>query len=170
MSLDPPKVLLDRSFMVAVADPEHPEHERCALAYAGLVERYERHELLLVAVGTHLRDLDLGTQTGTLDRFAWFLHRPHRGVLAPVDPLYVGFQHRRAASGTPVDDPDLAITLVMCDRHRVRRVATLSDRPAEFGLEVVAPLAEPDADDVGASDDNGTTNDNDTTKSDESQR
>ncbi len=143
MSLDPPKVMLDASFLAAIADASHPRHRECAAAYGDMVDRYERDELLLVAVSDHLREIDLGAEPTSLQRIGWFVHRPHLGPLAPVDPLYVGYQHRRAARDTKVDDPELAITLVMCERHKVRRVATLSDSLEQYGLQVVDLTAPP---------------------------
>jgi hypothetical protein len=137
MSIDPPKVMLEASFLQAVASSDHPEHESCAATYHDLLDRYERNEVLLVAVGDHLRAVDHGGQLTTGERVSWFLHRPRVGVFAPVDPLYVGFQHRRAADATPVDDPDVALTLVMCDRHSVRRVATVNPAYLEYDLDLL---------------------------------
>ncbi|MEY4174323.1 MAG: hypothetical protein RI900_1488 [Actinomycetota bacterium] len=136
MSMDPPKVLLEQTFLRAVADPAHPRHSDASVAYAGLVDAYEREELLLLAVGDHLRELDLGTTPTTRQRVSWFLHRPRRGLFAPVDPLYVGFQHRRAAARTAVDHPAVALTLVMLSRHGVRRIATLDPAFEAFDLEL----------------------------------
>ena len=48
--------------------------------------------------------IDVGEPPATDDRVRWFLHRRRVGVFAPVSPLYVGFQHRRAARDTTVDD------------------------------------------------------------------
>jgi predicted nucleic acid-binding protein len=140
--MDPPKVMLEASFLQAVMAPEHPEHRTCADAYRDLLERYERNEVLLVAVGDHLRATDHEGEITVGQRVSWFLHRPRVGVFAPVDPLYVGFQHRRAADATPVDDPDVALTLVMCDRHGVRRVATVNPAYLEYDLDLlpVAPV------------------------------
>jgi predicted nucleic acid-binding protein len=135
--MDPPKVMLEASFLRAVVSPEHPDHDTCTAAYRALLERYERNEVLLVAVGDHLRATDLGEQLTTSQRVSWFLHRPRIGVFAPVDPLYVGAQHRRAADATPVDDPEVALTLVMCDRHGVRRVATVNSAYAEYALDLL---------------------------------
>lgn len=136
MSMDPPKVLLEQSFLRAVADPGHPRHAEAAMSYAAMIDAFEREEVLLVAVGDHLRELDLGPAPSTQQRVAWFLRRQRRGLFAPVDPLYVGFQHRRAAARTAVDDPGVALTLVMLSRHGVRRVATLNDAFAAFDLEL----------------------------------
>ena len=140
MSMDPPKVLLELSFLRAVAEPGHERHSDAAAAYTALVDRYEREEVLLVAVGDHLREHDIGPAPTTQQRVGWFLRRPRRGLFAPVDPLHVGRQHRRAAARTAVDDLDMALTLVMMSRHGVRRVATLNDAFAAFDLEIV-PVA-----------------------------
>ncbi|MBI4932599.1 MAG: hypothetical protein HY828_01900 [Actinobacteria bacterium] len=137
MSMDPPKVLLEASFLQAVVSSEHPEHDTCTATYRDLLDQYERNEVLLVAVGDHLRTMDHGDQVTTAERVSWFLHRPRAGVFAPVDPLYVGFQHRRAADATPVDDPEVALTLVMCDRHSVRRVATVDPAYLEYDLQLL---------------------------------
>lgn len=136
MSMDPPKVLLEQSFLRAVADPSHPQHSAAAAAYSTLVDAYEREEALLLAVGDHLREHDLGASPTTLQRVAWFLRRPRQGVFAPVDPLYVGFQHRRAAARTAADETGVALTLVMLSRYGVRRIATLHPAFAEFDLDL----------------------------------
>jgi hypothetical protein len=135
--MDPPKVMLEASFLQAVVSSDHPEHDTCAATYHDLLDCYERAEVLLVAVGDHLRAVDHGGQVTSAQRVSWFLHRPRAGVFAPVDPLYVGFQHRRAADATPVDDPDVALTLVMCDRHGVRRVATVNPAYLEYDLDLL---------------------------------
>jgi hypothetical protein len=140
MSMDPPKILLEQSFLRSVADPAQPRHAECVAAYTHLVARYEREEILLVAVGDHLRAIDVGDSPGTAARVQWFLHRRRVGIFAPVDPLYVGFQHRRAARAATVDDPDVALTLVMCERHRVRQVATTLDELNDYDLDLL-PLS-----------------------------
>jgi predicted nucleic acid-binding protein len=142
MSLDPPKILLDRSFLAAVTDDTNAAHEQCVAQYRSLVDEFEREEVLLVAVSTHLRDLERGTDLEFAHRAAYFLHRNHRGVFAPVEPLYVGFQHRRAAKGVDIADPADALTLVMCERHHVTRIATVSDAFDGYRIERVVPAAE----------------------------
>lgn len=139
MSMDPPKVLLERSFLEAVAHPHHEQHGACTATYRSLLDRYERQEVLLVAVGDHLRAFDLDGNDGPTRRVAWFLHRPRAGVFAPVDPLYVGFQHRRAARAASAPDATVALTLVMCSRHKVRRIATTNPTYEHFDLEVLTP-------------------------------
>jgi predicted nucleic acid-binding protein len=142
MSLDPPKILLDRSFLTAVVDDSHPSHEESIAHYRHLVDEFEREDVLLVAVSTHLRDLERGSDLEAAQRVAFFLHRNHRGVFAPVDPLYVGHQHRRAARGVDIADPEDALTLVMCERHRISRIAAVSNTFDRFHIERVAPATE----------------------------
>jgi hypothetical protein len=148
MSLDPPKVMLDRSFLRAVADPACPMHDESAALYRTLVDEFEREEVLLVAVSTHLRDVEHGHDLPHPQRVAYFLHRNHRGMFAPVDPLYVGFQHRRAAKSVETADPADALTMVMCERNNVRRIVTGADALTAFDgfgrcrIERVAPDGE----------------------------
>ena len=121
--MDPPKVLLERSFLQAVADSTDINHETAAAEYLDLVTQYEADQILLVAVHTHLGEL-VG------------LDRKH--VFAPVDRLWVGRQHRRAVSRSRVaDDPEFALTMVMAERHRVRTVATFDPRFHDFELTVL---------------------------------
>lgn len=126
--MDPPKVLLERSFLHAVAHADDAGHEAAAAAYLDLVTQYEAQEVLLVAVHTHLGEL-VG------------LDRQH--VFAPVDRLWVGRQHRRAATRSLVaDDPEFALTLVMAQRHGVRTVATFDPRFHDYELAVLPAAIE----------------------------
>jgi predicted nucleic acid-binding protein len=125
--MDPPKVLLERSFLHAVADASNPNHAAAAAEYLELVTQYEAEEILLVAVHTHLGEL-VG------------LDRKH--VFAPVDRLWVGRQHRRAVTRSRVaDDPEFALTLVMAERHRVRTVASFDPRFLDYELTVLPAAA-----------------------------
>jgi len=125
--MDPPKVLLERSFLHAVADSDDVNHEAAAAEYLELVRQYAAQEILLVAVHTHLGEL-VG------------LDRKH--VFAPVDRLRVGRQHDRAVARSQVaDDPEFAITLVMAERHRVRTVASFDPRFRDFELAVLPAAA-----------------------------
>ena len=130
--MDPPKMLLESTFLRAIADPADDHHERAVGVYLLLLQQYEDHRILLVAISDHLR------------RFRCWRHV---GPLAPVDELYVGFQHRRAARRAlqlaANDDLDRALTLVMCERHGVSRVATFDPFFAAYDLELTpsAPAA-----------------------------
>lgn len=129
MSMDPPKVLLEQSFLHALVETAHQHHAEAVERYRRLVDRYQREEVLLVAVAEHLGPFDHHHHDGL---------RRH-GVLAPVDGLHVAFQHRRATrrAARNVDhDLDLALTLVMCERHKIRRVATFDQRFAQFDLDL----------------------------------
>ncbi len=120
--MDPPSVLLEQSFLRAVADDDHEQHQLAAVEYRRLLAAYEAEEVLLVAVSDHLRP---------------FAGLNRQGRFAPVDRLWVGFQHRRVARRSAVaDDFDLALTLVMAERHRVRTVATLDPRFTGYDLTV----------------------------------
>ena len=137
--LDPPKVLVDASALRALVDPDHPGYDDIVAVYRDLVEQYRREQVLLVAVDDHLKPLDLGGSPADWQWLRWWLVRPRAGVLAPIDPLRVGFQHRRAAerlsgAGVPLD---VALTLVMCRREHVARVLTLDDRLDGYGLDLV---------------------------------
>lgn len=125
MSLDPPKVLIELSFLHALTNSEHAHHAEAAALYSDLVDRYEREEVLLLGVGSQLRQFQQ--------------RRAHRdGLLAPIDPLHVAFQHRRTArrAASNIDhDLELALTLVICERHRIRTVATFDPRFDQFHLE-----------------------------------
>jgi len=120
MRLDPPKVMLEHSFLRAVAVTSHELHDAAVAIYLPLVAQYEAEQVLLVAVSDHLRDFR-----------DWRRH----GALAPVDELYVGHQHRRAAGRMDPNDFDRSLTLVMCERHKVHRMATFDPVFEQYDLE-----------------------------------
>jgi len=123
--IDPPQVLLEQSFLRAVVHTELPDHELAAALYLDLVDQYEANELLLVAVSSHLDPYRSIT---------------HHGVFAPVDRLWVGGQHRRAAQRLATDGGyplDIALTMVMAERHRVPRLATFEPVFQQFRLELL---------------------------------
>ena len=132
LRMDPPVVLLEKSFLDALAVHDHPDHTRAVAAYAALLDDYEAERVLLRAVAPHIPSTD----------------KPRRrGPFAPVEPLHVAGQHRRTVDlmleGDDVDDPDMAMTLVMLERHSIGRIATLDDRYAAFDLEVVPGTCAP---------------------------
>ena len=123
--MDPPQVLLEQSFLEAVVHLDQVDHEAAAATYLELVTQYERREVLLVAVSTHLDP---------------YRAIAHYGVFAPVDRLWVGGQHRKAAQRLSADAGhpfDIALTLVMAERHRVRRIATFEPVFTHFRLELL---------------------------------
>lgn len=112
--MNPPQVLIERTAIDALTNPNSEHHDAATAAYLALVDEFESEQLLLVAVSDHLRP----------DREWYTLLR--RGPLAVVDSLHIGWQHRRAARRmTTVADLDHALTLVMCQRHKVARMLTL---------------------------------------------
>jgi predicted nucleic acid-binding protein len=132
--MNPPQVLIERTAIDALCDATHEHHQAVATAFVGLLDDFEADRLLLVAVSDHLR---------THREWSDFARR---GPLAPVDTLHVGHQHRRAARRMDtVPDFDAALTLVMCQRHKVARVLTLDPQYAAYDLDV---LVVGDGDDV----------------------
>ncbi len=120
MSLDPPKVLLEQSFLLALTDPMHEHHQTAVASYLELLDQYEREAVLLVTVSDHLRP--------------WQPGRRH-GVLAPVDVLHVGRQHRRVARRMVAEpDFDVALSLTMCEREKVQRIATFDSRFRSYAV------------------------------------
>ncbi len=122
MGMNPPSVLLDLSFLNAVADTGDANHDEAVLIYRALIDDFLAQRHLVVARADHLAAVD----------------KPD--LFAPIDKLHVARQHRNAANelrrGTPVD-PDLAITLVLIHRMKVRRVATFDERLAHYDLDLV---------------------------------
>jgi predicted nucleic acid-binding protein len=122
MGMNPPSVLLDLSFLTAVAETDNVNHDEAVAIYRGLIDDFLAQRHLLVARTDHLAAID------------------NADLFAPIDKLYIARQHRNAADelmrGTPVD-PDIAITLVLIHRTKVRKVATFDERLAHYDVEVV---------------------------------
>jgi hypothetical protein len=112
---NPAVVMLGRSMLDALADPNAEGHPAAVAAYQPLVERYRRDEIRLAARADHLGSLD---------------PRVRRGALAPVASTPVAAQYRRQSArwnAGELDkvDPDVAVTLVVAARERaVSVVAT----------------------------------------------
>ena len=123
--MNPPQVLIERTAVEALCDATSEHHARVATAYLALLDEFEGDKLLLVAVGDHLRP------HRDTHRFT------KRGSLAAIDTLHVGHQHRRAARRmTTAPDFDTALTLVMCQRHKVARMLTLDPYFTNSDLDV----------------------------------
>ena len=140
MGMNPPSVLLDLSFLIALADIDDTNHDEAVAIYRTLIDDFLAQRHLLVARADHLAAVDKAD------------------LFAPIDKLHVARQHRNAAEelirGNPVD-PDIAITLVLIHRMKVRRVATFDGRLAHYDLDFVtpaAPLLSSTAEDLGAND------------------
>jgi len=126
MGMNPPSVLIDLSFLTAVADTDHTNHVEAVAIYRTLIDDFLAQRHLLFARVDHL------AAAGNADLFA------------PIDKLHIARQHRNAANevmrGTPVDI-DLAITLVLIHRMKIRRVATFDERLSDYDLDLVRPTA-----------------------------
>jgi hypothetical protein len=112
--MTPPTVLLDRSFLAVLVDPQHADHDRVAQQYSMLLDAYEDHEIRLRARADHL--LDVGAEQ-------------HGDLFAPIESIHVAGQfHRQAARLAPrlgdSYEPDLALTLVIMRRESIDRIAT----------------------------------------------
>jgi predicted nucleic acid-binding protein len=115
--VNPPSVLLDHSFLVAIGDPDNADHEEAVARYHTLVDDFVAQRCLLVARADHLPAGD------------------NRDLFSPIDKLHVARQHRNAATelvartGIAIDE---AITLVLLHRLRIRKVASFNQRFAEY--------------------------------------
>jgi predicted nucleic acid-binding protein len=122
LSMNPPSVLLDLSFLTSVADTDDANHDEAVAIYRTLIDDFVAQRHLLVARADHLAAV------------------VNADLFASVDKLHVARQHRNAAEelrrGTPVD-LDLAITLVLIHRCKVSKVATFDERLAPYDLDVV---------------------------------
>jgi predicted nucleic acid-binding protein len=117
----PPKVMLDASFVAALADRSHRHHEPAVEHFRLLLDEYIDERIRLVAP-------------------AHLLPSPRRGTaFAPVEPVHAATQHRRAADqvAIPDEDPELRLTLVLLERLGIRRVASFDQRLARFGFTVL---------------------------------
>jgi predicted nucleic acid-binding protein len=120
-------VLLDRSFLHAVADTADPKHDDAVATYRALIDDFVAGRCLLLARHDHLRELA----------------RPD--LFAAIDKLHVARQHRNAAAtvadrtGIAMDE---AITLVLIRRYKIRRVMTFADYsvelPAQIAMDTLA--------------------------------
>lgn len=148
MSLDPPQVLLEHSFLAALIHLDDPNHVAAVTCYAELIDQYEDERILLKALDMDLADLDPES-------------RMRHGLLAPVSTMFVAQQHRNAVPGSLVTDPDLALTMIMVVWNKVRRIATFDARFDGFDVEVLPrPAAAPELDEANAvgGDDGGYSN------------
>ena len=120
--MNPPSILLDHSFLTAVADSRDEDHDEAVAAYHVLIDDFLAQRHLLVARADHLAAV------------------ANADLFAPIDKLHVARQHRNAANelvrGAPVDI-DVAITLVMIHRCKVRRVATFDPRLERYDLDLI---------------------------------
>jgi len=123
--LDPPRVLLDSTFIAALTDHDEPFHADAVATYAELVDRFERDEVVLAATSDSLATTTPAVRTS---------------LLAPVQTLIVAEQHRNASIdvyGPSAEDPDFATLLVIIHREDVAVVASFDGRLDHFAVDVV---------------------------------
>jgi hypothetical protein len=115
--MTPPTVLVERTFLDALAAPHHDRGDEVRARYLELVAAYERRELRLRARHDHLAEHHVDIR---------------RRLFAPIEAIHVATQFRRQATRLEVPaemaghvDHDLAVTLVVIRRERIGRVASL---------------------------------------------
>jgi predicted nucleic acid-binding protein len=120
--MDPPSTLLDQSFLLAVVDVDDDNHDEAVAVYRTLIDDFVAQRCLLVGRADHLKALDLPD------------------LFAPIDKLHVARQHRTAAATlmerTGVG-PDQAITLVLIQRYRIRKLATFDVQMMAYDIDVI---------------------------------
>lgn len=123
--MNPPSVLLDHSFLIALADPGDTNHSEALATYRALIDDFVEQRCLLVARADHL------TAVANPD------------LCAAIDKLHVARQHRNAAAdlaaqtGVGIEE---AITLVLIYRHRFRTVASFDERLARYDIDLIASV------------------------------
>jgi predicted nucleic acid-binding protein len=126
--MTPPTVLLDRSFLDALVDPEHPDRPAAVATYSELLDCYQRNELRLRARVDHLAATHPNDDDG------------RNPLFAPIETIHVAGPHLRAAQRLrlPVAiDPDAAVTLVLLRREHITAIATFDPAMAAFDLTVL---------------------------------
>lgn len=123
MSLDPPRLLIDRRFVSALlaGDPD------AVATYRDVIERFDREEILL-----HLLDADIAELQIPAD--------VRRTLLAPAATMHVAGQHRSAAARATCP-ADMALDMVMIEWNHLRGIVTLDPRWLDYDVEVVGATA-----------------------------
>ncbi len=125
--LDPPRVLLDATFIAALTDHDEPFHADAVAEYAVLLDEYEREDVLLAATSDSLHGLPPNVRAA---------------LFAPVEELRIAEQHRNASLdvyGPSGEDPDFATLLVLVQREGVAAVATFDARFDRLAVVVRPP-------------------------------
>ena len=114
--LDPPRVLLDPTFIAALTNHDEPFHADAVGEYAILLDEYEHEAVLLAATSDALHGMAPNVRAS---------------LFAPVEELRVAEQHRNASLGVygaSGEDPDFATMLVVVHREGVAAVASFDAR------------------------------------------
>jgi predicted nucleic acid-binding protein len=124
--MNPPSTLLDVTFLAAVADTDNANHDEAVTLYRMMVEDFVEQRCLLVARADHLAAV------------------ANPDLFAAVDKLHVARQYRNAADESFRHfevDFDVAVTLVMVRRLKIRKVATFDERLAAYDIDIVTSAA-----------------------------
>lgn len=122
--MNPPSVFLDHSYLVAISDVDHPHHDDAVETYRTLVDDFVAQRCLLVARADHLQAVSSSGITTDL--------------FAAVDKLHVARQHRNAAADVTARNGvniEVATTMVLLRRHRIRRVLSFDDHFAGYDVD-----------------------------------
>ncbi len=123
--MNPPFVLLDHSFLAAVADIDDADHDEAVAIYRALLDDFVEQRCLLVARTDHLAAV------------------ANDELYASIDKLHVARQHRNAAkelvrgTGIGIDE---AITLVLIHRSKIRKIATFDERLTHYDLDIITSV------------------------------
>ncbi|HZX53748.1 MAG TPA: hypothetical protein VFE86_03665 [Ilumatobacteraceae bacterium] len=123
--MNPPSYLLDKSFLVALADPANANHNEAKDVYRSLIDDFVAQRCLLVARSDHVAAIN------------------NPRLFAAVDKLHPARQHRNAAekmADTAGIDTDFAVTLVLIQRYRLRKVAAFDERFAAYDIDLIEPV------------------------------
>ena len=124
MSMNPPSVFLDHSYLAAISDVDHPQHQAAVDTYRSLLDDFVEQRCLLVARADQLQSLAADEAT--------------KDLFAVVDKLHIARQHRNAAAdlaartGAGIED---AVTMVLLRRHRIHRVLSFDERFAGYDVD-----------------------------------
>ena len=120
--MNPPSTLLDESFLLALVDVDDDNHNQAVAIYRTMIDDFVAQRCLLVARADHLKAVE------------------SPDLFAPIDKLHVARQHRTAAAAlverTGVG-PDQAITLVLIQRNRIRKLATFDVQMKAYDIDIV---------------------------------
>jgi len=121
-----PIVLLERTFLAALADPTTTHHDAAVRCYLDLVDDHTRDRRTLAVSSDHRRQL----------------HAAPPDLLAPVDTLHISRRERRAAARIHVhaaegDGADLALHLVLLHRHKITALATFDHRYEAYDITIL---------------------------------
>jgi predicted nucleic acid-binding protein len=122
----PPSVLVEGSLLTALSELADDRISAAAECYVDLLGRYERHEIRIRARADHL---------------AATPRELRRTLFAPIEPVHIAAQFRRAAARLEMPfefDPDMALTLVVMRRERINSIATLDRRFDAVKFAVIA--------------------------------